>query len=305
MKKQTFISTLLLFFMIQIAGAQQNRFDPPWNKPPTSGVNFTIKGIDNVPDIHGDITDPQLVVFMGGNQFMVVDDLIAAFKKEYPQYERILVETLPPGLLMQQIKTGSLVIGNMRLSYKPDIYTAGKKGIAANAGLFEKVVAYSANKLALMVAKGNPKNITGLQDLKAKNIRISMPDKKIEGIGESIEETYKKAGGDGLYHAIMVDKVKDGSTFITQIHHRQSPMRILYKQSDVAPVWETEIDYQKSIGHPVDKVAIADAFNKVSITEAGILKEAPHKEAAQHFLNFLVSKEAQSIFKKFGFSIPL
>lgn len=79
--------------------AQDHKFDPPWNPPLSGGVNFTVKGVDNVPDIYGDITDPQLVIFMGGNQFMVLDELLAAFRKKHPQYQRILVETLPPGLL--------------------------------------------------------------------------------------------------------------------------------------------------------------------------------------------------------------
>ena len=61
--------------------AQDHSFDPPWNTPPKSAVPFTVPGVDNVPDLFGDISNPQLVVFFGGNQFMVIDDLIAAFKK--------------------------------------------------------------------------------------------------------------------------------------------------------------------------------------------------------------------------------
>ena len=68
------------------AMGQEHRYDPPWNTPPQSTVNFTVKGVDNVPDIYGDINDPQLVIFMGGNQFMVLDDLLAAFKMKHPQY---------------------------------------------------------------------------------------------------------------------------------------------------------------------------------------------------------------------------
>ncbi len=78
-------------------------------------------------------------------------------------------------------------------------------------------------------------------------------------------------------------------------------MRILYNQSDVAPVWETEILYQQSLGHPVDKVDIPDAYNKVAVSAAGLLKDAPHKEAANHFMDFLLSEESKSIFKKYGF----
>lgn len=287
-----------------IAMTQDKRYDPPWNPPPAAPLHFTVKGVDNLPDIYGDINDPQLVVFMGGNQFMVVDELLAAFRKKYPQYQRILVETLPPGLLLQQIKAGTLVIGNMRISVKPDIYTTGKEAMLENHALFERIVPYSATRLALMVPRGNPQNIKTLQDLSKKNVRIAMPDKKIEGIGKTVEESYRKAGGADLHQRVMVEKVKDSTTFITQIHHRQSPMRILYGESDVAPVWETEIFYQQRLGHPVEGVEIPEAYNKRSVSSAGILKTSPRKEAAQHFLEFLTSKESLEIFKKYGFEEP-
>jgi molybdate transport system substrate-binding protein len=298
MKKIIFISLTIVALS---AKAQNHQFDPPWNPPLPGGVNFTVKGVDNVPDIYGDINDPQLVIFMGGNQFMVLDELLAAFRKKYPQYQRILVETLPPGLLFEQIKTGSLVIGNMRISIKPDIYTAGKNKIEENTNMFDRTDAFTATKLALMVQKNNPEKIKGLEDLKKDKIRISMPNKKFEGIGKTIEEAYIKAGGEKLHHEIMVDKVKNNTTFLTQIHHRQSPMRILYNQSDVAPVWETEIFYQKSLGYKVDMVSIPEKYNKLSVSMAGLLKDASHKEAANHFMDFLISEESQAIFKKYGF----
>ncbi len=297
-KKIIFISFTIFALS---AKAQNHQFDPPWNPPLPGSVNFTVKGVDNVPDIYGDINDPQLVIFMGGNQFMVLDELLAAFRKKYPQYQRILVETLPPGLLFEQIKTGSLVVGNMRISVKPDIYTTGKNKIEENKNMFDRTDAFTATKLALMVQQNNPEKINGLEDLKKDKIRISMPNKKIEGIGKTVEEAYIKAGGEKLHHKIMVDKVKNNTTFLTQIHHRQSPMRILYNQSDVAPVWETEIFYQKSLGHKVDMVNISEKYNKLSVSMAGLLKDAAHKEAANHFMDFLISKESQAIFKKFGF----
>lgn len=311
-----FLILTLLFFMItkNNADAQQKeikpvklkeyKFDPPWNKPIESKLHFTIEGVDNLPDIYGDINDPQLVIFMGGNQFMVLDDLLAAFKIKHPQYQRIFVETLPPGLLFEQIKTGELVIGNMRITVRPDIYTTGKNKIEENHDMFSRTEEFAATKLALMVQKGNPKKIETLNDLQRDKLRISMPDKNIEGIGNTVEEAYRKAGGETLHRKIMVSKVKDSTTFITEIHHRQSPMRILYNKSDVAPVWETEITYQKSLGHPVDKVEISMQYNKLSVTSGGILNDAPHKEAANHFMDFLISDEAQVIFKKFGFKEP-
>ena len=99
----------------------------------------------------------------------------------------------------------------------------------------------------------------------------------------------------------MQTKVKDSTTFLTQIHHQQSPMRILYNQSDAAPVWFTETYYQQMIGNPVETIDIPPAQNIEATYVAGLLKAAPHKEAAKDFMNFLVSKEAKSIYAKFGF----
>lgn len=301
---QLVYSTIALFAISSNGFAQEHRFDPPWNTPPESKVHFTVPGIDNVPDLFGDINDPQLVVFFAGNQFMVIDELIAVFKKKHPQYQRVFAETLPPGILAKQIAEGSIVIGNMRITLKPDVYTAGKSRIEQTPEWFTKTQVYAKNRLAIMVQKGNPKKVKGLKDLGQKDLRVAMPNPDFEGIGKRIEEAYVKAGGEQLKETVMKTKVKDKSTYLTQIHHRQSPMRILYNQSDAAPVWYTEAYYQKMLGHPVEMIEVPETENIRSQYIAGQLKNAPHPEAAKDFMDFLVSNEASAIYKKFGFELP-
>jgi ABC-type molybdate transport system substrate-binding protein len=300
--KQLLIVILIINTITITTKAQDHRFDPPWNTPPQSSVMFTIPGIDNVPDLFGDIADPQLVIFFGGNQFMCIGDLLAAFKKEYPQYQRIFAETLPPGILARQIKGGSITIGNMRIDLKPDIYTSDKSMIAQMTALFSDTAAYANNKLAIMVAKGNVKKIKGLKDLGRKEVRVSMPNPEWEGIGKLIEEAYIKTGGEALKKMIMETKISDSSAYLTRIHHRESPMRILYKQSDAAPVWFSEVYYQQMIGHPIEMVAIPDGENINATYMAGQLKNAPHQEAAKDFMKFLVSPAAKAVYIKYGFS---
>lgn len=297
------ILMFIAFFALIMTEAftQDHRFDPPWNIPPKSKVMFTIPGVDNVPDLFGDIINPQLVVFFAGNQFMCLDDLVAAFKKQYPQYQRIFAETLPPGILAKQIEGGSITIGNMRVTLQPDVYTAGKSRIDKMANYFVDTTAYAYNKLAIMIPKGNPKNIHGLKDLGRKDIKVSMPNPEWEGIGKRIEEAYVKAGGDNLKNAIMQTKVKDSSTYLTHIHHRQTPMRILYNQSDAAPVWYTEAFYQKMIGHPVEMIEIPAKQNVEALSVAAMLKNAPHQQAAKDFMDFLMSETGKAVYKKYGF----
>ena len=263
---------------------------------------FTIPGVDNVPDLFGDINDPQLVIFFAGNQFMCIDDLLAGFKTQYPQYKRIFAETLPPGILAKQVDGGSITIGNMRITLKPDVFTAGKSRTDQMLALFSKTTAYAYNRLAIMIPKGNVKMVKGLKDLGRDDIRVSMPNPEWEGVGKRIEEAYVKAGGDVLKNTIMVKKVTDSSTFLTHIHHRQSPMRILYNQSDAAPVWYSEVFYQQMIGHPVDMVTIPESENIKATYVAGQMKDAPHKQAAIDFMNFLVSPVAKEVYRKYGFT---
>lgn len=295
------VSLIFCFLAVQLHAQDDHRYDPPWNTPPASAVMFTIQGINNVPDLYGDIVDPQLVVFFAGNQFMCVDDLLAGFKKQYPHIERIFVETLPPGILAKQIEGGSLTLGNLRITHQPDIYTAGKTRIETMLHLFSRTEVYAYNKLSLMVPAGNPKKLRGFMDLKSPSVRISMPNPAWEGIGRQIEKAYENAGGNALTKTIMEEKVKAGSTFLTRIHHRESPLRILYGQSDVAPVWTSEVVYQKMIGHPVEEIEIPVGQNIRATYIAGQLKNAPRPEAAALFMDYLTSPEAKAIYRKYGF----
>jgi molybdate transport system substrate-binding protein len=295
------LANIFLASIFQVSAQDKHRFDPPWNTPPKSAVEFTVPGINNVPDLYGDIENPQLVVFFAGNQFMCVDDLLAGFRRKHPEIQRIFVETLPPGILAKQIEGGSLTLGNLRITTKPDVYTAGKDRIQSMSHHFSSIHTYAYNKLTLMVQKGNPKKMTGLKDLNNASLKISMPNPAWEGIGRQIEKAYRSVGGEALYNAVMKDKVNDGSTYLTRIHHRESPMRILYGESDVAPVWTSEVVYQKMIGHPVDEVVIPKEDNIRATYMAGQLKNAPHPKEAKLFVDFLTSEEAKSIYRKYGF----
>ncbi len=302
MRSNIFLMIVFLFAFLSEANAQ--KVYPPWSAFSQSGKSFTVAGIDNVPDLHGDVNNPDLVVFFAGNQFMVVPDLIKAFKEKYPQYKRIFVETLPPGILLDQIEQRAVIIGNMRISLKPDIFTAGEghiKQIENGKHLFNKTVNYAKNHLAIMVYKGNPDHITSLKDLARPDVKVSMPNPHWEGIAKVIIRTYKKAGGEKLVNEIMDKKVKAGTTFLTHIHHRQTPIRIMGKKSNAGPVWYTEAKFQQMIGNPVDLVQIPAKVNTEVVYTAASLKNAPHPKAANDFLNFLKSKKSSEIYQKYGF----
>jgi ABC-type molybdate transport system substrate-binding protein len=199
-------------------------------------------------------------------------------------------------------------MGNLRIALKPDIFTNGKSAVAElqkQHGWFADTVDYARNPLAIMVREGNPKHVEGLQDLGRADVRVSMPNPQWEGIAKQIEASYRKAGGDTLERTIMQDKVQSGSTYLTRIHHCESPLRILQNESDAAPVWSTEAYFQQQILHrPVETIAIPAQQNLTATYTAARMKDAPHEQAAKDFLAFMASGEAQAIYHKYGFQPP-
>jgi ABC-type molybdate transport system substrate-binding protein len=268
------------------------------------GVSFNVCGVDNVLDLHGDVVDPDLTVFFSGNQFMMVPELVRAFQGIFPKYQRIYFETLPPGILEKQIRAGALVMGNLRIQLEPDVLTCGEPRIRRlneTEEWFDELTPYLRNRLVLMVREGNPKRVQSWQDLGRDDVRVSMPDPQIEGIGEEILKILVRIGGDGLVHRVMDQKVAKGTTSITQIHHRQTPLKILHDTADVGPAWLPEAALQKQIGNPIDMVELSGEANGMSVAVAAKFRDAPHPQAAKDFLVFLRSSEAQRIYGKFGF----
>ena len=302
------ISALLITFS---AGgpARADEIDPPWNPPPEDGLNFTVPGIDNVPDLQGDVNDPQLVVFLAGNQYMVVRDLILGFRAAYPQYQRVFVETLPPGILASQIERGALVVGNLRITLKPDVYATGRgrmQELQRDKQWFSQTVDYARNQLAIMTSAGNHHRIAGWSDLAQPGISLCMPNPKWEGIARNtIIPVLRQTGGDALVKAVYEDKVQAGTTFLTQIHHRQTPIRIMQGKCEAGVVWYTEAYFHaRLMRHPIDMVTISDAQNRYATYTAGLMKDAPHAMAGQDFLLFLQSPAGQAIYRKYAFLAP-
>jgi molybdate transport system substrate-binding protein len=284
---------------------------PPWqhgenNDATNRGFEFTVPEVDDLADFHGDITDPKLVLYVGGNYFFAMAPLVAEFEKEHPGYKgRIYWETIPPGLLVKQLEAGGTITsGNMTWTAKPDAYLAGLKKVDAliSQGLLtEPAVPYVTNTLTIMVPKGNPGHVTGLADVGKPDVRLAMPNPEFEGIVSQIEASLKKAGGQALADAVYKTKVADGSTILTHIHHRQTPLFLMQGRADAGVTWQSEAMFQEQAGHPITRVDIPLSQNTTAIYAGAVVKGAAHKEAAKLWLSFIHSPEALSIFERYGF----
>ncbi len=309
MKKIWRIVTLLAL-CAALAPSLPAQTSPPWSKgtndPATNkGYVFPVEDVDNVPDLHGNPEGAKLVLFIGGNQFFVLPQLIAGFEKQHPELRgRIYYETLPPGILRKQMANhDTLTLGNFTVRAQPDVFEAGARGLAQmeRRQMVEKPVRYATNDLEIMVHAANPKRIRSLKDLARPDVKVSMPNPKWEGVARQIGNSLRKAGGEALYRSVYVTKAQSGGTYLTHIHHRQTPMRIIKGEADAGVTWASEVEFQERIGNPIGGVEIPANQNTTAIYAAGVLRKAQHREAAQAWVTYLTTPEAQAIYHQYGF----
>jgi molybdate transport system substrate-binding protein len=265
-------------------------------------------------DLHNlEIVDSaDLILFMAGNQFMVMKEIASAFKNIYPNIENIFYETLPPGLELKQILSGGAFFRGEKIDVHADIYSSvNKKAMETLLGagqiLKENYHLYLHNRLTLMVQKGNPARITSVADLGRDSIRISQPDPANEDIAYHIIDMYRQVGGDELVHRIMEKKRAEGTTIFTVVHHRETPLRILKNTVDVGPVWATEAIHAKASGLLFDVIDPGEDFDQRNRINYYVckLKHAPHPENADKFVEFIRSSDARKIYQKHGFLVHL
>ena len=285
---------------------------PPWlgganNDATKKGLEFTVAPVDTLVDFHGDVTDPELVIYASGNNFFAYKALIEHFGALYPRWRgKIFYETLPPGLLLKQmLNGGTLTAGNMTFTARPDIMMAEKTASEAwvkQGYLAEPVVSFATNSLTIMTPASNPARIKDIRDLGRADVVLAMPNPAWEGVASQIKAALTKAGGEGLAKRVYEDKVADGSTILTRIHHRQTPLWLMQGRAQAGVTWQSEAIFQEKSGHAISRVAIAPAENVTAIYSAAMVANPPHPEAAKAWLAFITSDAAFADLEPFGFA---
>jgi molybdate transport system substrate-binding protein len=249
-----------------------------------------------------------LVLFMAGNQFMAMAEIVASFQQQHPKVKNIFYETLPPGLELGQILAGGALFRDRLLSMPADVYSAvNPKAMETLAehrlidpeGWFP----YLSNRLTLMVPAGNPAGIASVADLGREEVRVSQPDPQREDIGHHIIEMYRQAGGEALVRRIMEEKRTAGTTLFTTVHHRETPERVRKNRVDVGPVWTTEAIHARQSGlvfEVVEPGPALDQRDRVRYFICG-LKKGRNPENGCKFLSFIRSAPAREIYRKYGF----
>jgi ABC-type molybdate transport system substrate-binding protein len=249
-----------------------------------------------------------LTLRVAGNQFFAMDEVIGAFRRGEPGLSVGLI-TLPPGLLLSAILAGGWVYKGHDYAATPDIYASVNLGHLKRlkaANLMSQYAVYMHNELQILVAKNNPKKVTGIDDLVRTDVKTSMPNPVNEGIMQFYARKVLER------HNIW-QQISDGkecvscqttaNNWFTAVHHRETPARILDGTSDAGIVWKTEVLEAQRHGANVDAVELppSDSLRGDVAYAIGVLTNSKHSQAADRYLAFVGSEAGQAAYAKFGF----
>lgn len=253
--------------------------------------------------------DANLTLWLAGNQFFAMADVIHTFQKAHPEVGAVGLITLPPGVILNAINKGGWNYEGKDFAMQPDIYASvdlGHLKALKAKGKMDKYLIYTHNALNLIVAKGNPKQIKGIDDLGREDIKIMLPNP----IDEGIMTFYAKKV---LQRHKLWDKISGGkeckscdttpNVHFTTVHHREIPDGLKAGTVDTGIVWATETKNALEEGHAVESIPLPaedSLINQVSYAIGTLIGNA-HQNAATKYLDFLRTDKGQQAYARFGF----
>lgn len=155
------------------------------------------------------------------------------------------------------------------------------------AGVVEAPVTFARNRLEILVAPGNPKQITGLADLARDDITFVTEDDGVPA-GKYAAQVLSSAG----VTTHPVSKEADVKSAVAKVTTGEADATIVYA-TDVA-----------AVGAKGEGVAIPDAQNVIAEYPIAIVKSAKNHAAAVAFVEAVVHGSGQNALSERGFLSP-
>jgi Bacterial extracellular solute-binding protein len=291
---------------------------PIVTKLPT-GVRSFVGHADTVLDVIGRIGAPaSLVIFTEGNHLMVLssDEIVGAFPswaRSQPQYANldltnIVLVTLPQPILVQMIRTGGVALGNLSLDvgrtsgFYPDIFMGYPEPLRQlhQLGVIEPQARFFCKNrgVALLVRKGNPLGIHGLDNAIRTGTRVALPDAgdvRAKCLAAT-EKLLGKPAADALVTAEVSFPGRLG------IMHRDLPEMVARGYADVAFTWYHLVSYWARIfPNHFEFVAVPGAEPFFTQIAAARVNSPLRSAAAKAFDEFFFSR-AKAVYPRYDFA---
>ncbi|MEG0318762.1 MAG: molybdate ABC transporter substrate-binding protein [Niameybacter sp.] len=153
----------------------------------------------------------------------------------------------------------------------------------------ESVIKLLKNQIVLIQPKGYTPRLSGFEDVISEQVEMIAVGNENVPVGDYTKTLYERLG--------LWEEVLGKANLATSV--RQVLDWVATENVDCGVVYQTDA----AIEERVEVVAIADPLSTDEVIyPAGVIADSLHKQAAKDFLTFLKSKEANTLFEKYGFT---
>ncbi len=225
-----------------------------------------------------------IVVYAGAGFSELGDDLVKAFNEKYPNIE----------VNMRYGGSGELFT-TMETQKSGDVFfPAAYKymGEAIDNGYVENdtVKNVTKNIPVIVVQPGNPKNITGVEDLARNDVKVGLGDVEGPAIGKSSQEILNKSN-------VTVNPT------VTTTTVNQLVTYLVSGEIDATIIWEAMTTWADNQGK-FEVIEIPEDQNKISTIPIAVTTFSEDSDSAHKFVDFVTEDDdAHALFEKWGYEL--
>lgn len=219
-----------------------------------------------------------IFVYSGAGLKKPVSEIGELFEKEYGV--KVEFSYAGSGQLLTQLETTG----------KGDVYIVGSVPnyeAAKKKNLVGEYITVAHHTPAIIVLKGNPKNILSLEDLSKSGIKVILGDEKASAIGKTSQEILEKNKLEKVNNNV-ISKAATVNEMVLQLTTGQADAMI----ATIDSVYDND---------KLEIIKIYPEKNIDQIISGGIVEKSDKKDLAKQFLDFAASERGKEIFKKYGF----
>jgi molybdate transport system substrate-binding protein len=186
-----------------------------------------------------------------------------------------------------------VLLSKIKLARKGDLYMPGDKHYVEQAAKEEMILSQQSVCYfvpTILVRKGNPKNIHGLEDLTSEGVKVGLGDAQACAIGRKTRKIFEK-------NNIAWERVEKNVAFQSMTVNELG-MQIQAESLDAVIVWDAIAGYYSE--HGTD-VAIPPERNVISTVNIGVLSFTENRSVAEKVVEFAGSEAGQAIFARHNY----
>jgi len=240
--------------------------------------NIVIAGFGCTKDISVD--NNVLLVYCGAGMKKPMDEIGCLFEQKY-------------GVTVEYNYAGSgHLLSQMEMTRMGDVYQPGASyylDVAEDKGIIDRREPIAYHIPVITVTKGNPCNITCLDDLTKQGMKVVLGNIQACAIGKVSDEILTKRG---IKKAVGNNVVNWGATV------NELVISVALGHANATITWNESAFFAAD---KVDIVEIPMEHNIIRIIPIGTLTFSKNSLMANRFIDFVASDEGLAVFKKHGF----